>query len=464
VTQQNTKLIYRRDSSALMQELSHMDMPVFLDSSLGSDDGAKDFFTAAPAACLLGSESASGEAIPGEELVSRIRALQSEFLAKNYAGEASVAGGVFGFLGYPRLRRNAANKQHLDYSDYFVGIYLWNIAVDHQHQTSELAFHNDCPLEFREQLLARLKPFLRSSQDSATANNLNATSDRAQSEEFDLIQPFAPLMSREKYGSAFKQIKHYIQAGDCYQVNLTQRFTASCQGSPFTAYDNLRSATKTPFSAFMQWQGGALLSLSPERFLSLCGNKVQTRPIKGTRPRSSDLLEDHRQAEELVSSEKDRAENLMIVDLLRNDLGRVCSTGTVSTKQLFTLESFSNVHHLVSTVEGELAADKDALDLLFSCFPGGSITGAPKIRAMEIIEELEISSRRAYCGSVFRIDSNGDMDSSIIIRSLLWEAGKQGQDRLDCWAGGGIVADSLEDSEYQECFDKINSIFRALKS
>ena len=220
----------------------------------------------------------------------------------------------------------------------------------------------------------------------------------------------------------------------------------------------MRNATQAPFSAYMNWQSGALLSLSPERFLSLRDNTVLTQPIKGTRPRSEDSNTDAQLASALVESEKDRAENLMIVDLLRNDLGRVCKTGSVKANQLFALQSFSNVHHMVSSISGELAQGLGAFELLASCFPGGSITGAPKLRAMEIIEQLEQASRRAYCGSVFYLSANGNMDSSITIRTLLWQ-----QDHILCWAGGGIVADSECDAEYDECFDKINIIIKTLQ-
>ena len=199
------------------------------------------------------------------------------------------------------------------------------------------------------------------------------------------------------------------------------------------------------------------MSLSPERFISLKQGAVLAQPIKGTRARGESEAEDKRLARELAASEKDRAENLMIVDLLRNDLGRVCETGSIEVNQLFTIESFSNVHHMVSDVSGRLLPGKDALDLLNSCYPGGSITGAPKLAAMEIIQKVEHEARRVYCGTVFYLGADGSFDSSITIRSLLWET-----DVLSCWAGGAIVADSDCEQEYQECFDKIDNIFNAL--
>jgi len=191
------------------------------------------------------------------------------------------------------------------------------------------------------------------------------------------------------------------------------------------------------------------LSSSPERFLRVEDRAVESRPIKGTRRRVSDPVEDRRLAEELAESEKDRAENIMIVDLLRNDLGKSCAVGSVEVPQLFTVESYTTVHHLVSTIRGRLADELDAADLLRGCFPGGSITGAPKLRAMEIIEELEPFRRTVYCGSIGYLSCDGKMDTNIAIRTLVHCAGK-----MYCWAGGGIVADSELDEEYRESLDK----------
>jgi Anthranilate/para-aminobenzoate synthases component I len=203
----------------------------------------------------------------------------------------------------------------------------------------------------------------------------------------------------------------------------------------------------------------AILSLSPERFVRVSHHQVETRPIKGTRPRGKNSAEDAANAAELLASAKDRAENLMIVDLLRNDLGRTCRTGSVRVPQLFTLESYPNVHHLVSSVVGELADGKDALDLIGDSFPGGSITGAPKIRAMQIIDELEPTRRSLYCGSLLYLDVRGEMDSSIAIRSLLVKDG-----RVSCWGGGGIVADSDWQDEYQESITKVKVLLDTLQT
>ncbi|WP_258228702.1 aminodeoxychorismate synthase component I [Aeromonas sp. HMWF015] len=266
-------------------------------------------------------------------------------------------------------------------------------------------------------------------------------------------------MSRAEYGEKFARIQEYLAAGDCYQINLTQRFSAPYQGDEWQAYCLLAAANKAPFSAFIRLPESALLSLSPERFLLLDGRHIETKPIKGTRPRHPDPAIDRQVAQELAQADKDRSENLMIVDLLRNDIGRVSRPGSVSVPHLFAVESFPAVHHLVSTIHGELDAPWQGVDLLRACFPGGSITGAPKIRAMEIIEELEPQRRNAYCGSIGYLSQHGRMDTSICIRTLIAEAG-----RLHCWAGGGIIADSDADSEYQETYDKVARILPPLSA
>ncbi|HHQ4693598.1 aminodeoxychorismate synthase component I [Aeromonas veronii] len=266
-------------------------------------------------------------------------------------------------------------------------------------------------------------------------------------------------MSRAEYGEKFARIQEYLAAGDCYQINLTQRFSAPYQGDEWQAYCLLATANKAPFSAFIRLPESALLSLSPERFLLLDGRHIETKPIKGTRPRHPDPAIDRQVARELAQADKDRSENLMIVDLLRNDIGRVSRPGSVSVPHLFAVESFPAVHHLVSTIHGELDARWQGVDLLRACFPGGSITGAPKIRAMEIIEELEPQRRNAYCGSIGYLSQHGRMDTSICIRTLIAEAG-----RLHCWAGGGIIADSDADSEYQETYDKVARILPPLSA
>ncbi len=281
----------------------------------------------------------------------------------------------------------------------------------------------------------------------------------SRSKGFSLTQPFSANLSRAAYEQAFNTIQDFIVAGDCYQVNLARRFKAGYQGTPWSAYKALRLTANGPFSGFLDAGDRQILSFSPERFLSVTEGKVQTRPIKGTRPRSHKPEEDARTAEELLQSKKDRAENLMIVDLLRNDIGKNCAPGSVSVDELFGLESYPAVHHLVSTISGRLTSGHGALDLLRDCFPGGSITGAPKRRAMEVIAMLEPDRRGPYCGSLFYIEPGGNMDSNITIRTLLCEGGE-----ISCWGGGGLVADSTCETEYQETWDKVGGLLTTLET
>lgn len=266
-------------------------------------------------------------------------------------------------------------------------------------------------------------------------------------------------MTREQYGKKFRQVQEYLHSGDCYQVNLAQRFQATYSGDEWQAFVKLNQANRAPFSAFLRLEQGAILSLSPERFILCDGGEIQTRPIKGTLPRLPSPQEDSKQAEKLANSPKDRAENLMIVDLMRNDIGRVAVPGSVKVPELFVVEPFPAVHHLVSTITARLPEQLHASDLLRAAFPGGSITGAPKVRAMEIIDELEPQRRNAWCGSIGYLSFCGNMDTSITIRTLTAVNGK-----IYCSAGGGIVADSLEEAEYQETFDKVNKILRQLEN
>jgi para-aminobenzoate synthetase component 1 len=274
---------------------------------------------------------------------------------------------------------------------------------------------------------------------------------------FEVLSRVRSNFGRAAYGEAFTAAEDHIRRGDCYQVNLAQRFEARAHGDTWSAYEVLRTVTPAPFSAFMRTPDGEILSSSPERFLQVHDGRVETRPIKGTRPRSQDPAEDLRMRQMLADSTKDRAENVMIVDLLRNDLGKTCVPGSVAVEKLFDIESFANVHHMVSTVTGRLAPDRHPLDLLRGCFPGGSITGAPKIRAMQIIDELEPHRRNVYCGSIGYLGFDGRMDLNIAIRTLLKEG-----DAIYAWAGGGIVADSDVDSEYQESLDKAQGLLTVL--
>src|SRR5690606_2787944 len=279
-----------------------------------------------------------------------------------------------------------------------------------------LVFHPWCPAGLRREVRARC-----------------AVAAVPEAGALPLHDGFRATTPPTRFHADIGRILDYLRAGDCYQVNYAQHFQAPWRGDPWQAYRHLRQLLPSPYSAYLEWPDHAVLSLSPEQFLGVEGDRVQTRPIKGTAPRGATATEDDALAARLRNSAKDRAENLMIVDLLRNDLGKSCVPGSITVPELFALESLANVHHLVSTVTGRLRRDQTPLDLLAHCFPGGSVTGAPKRRAMEIIAELEPVGRALYCGSVFHASAHGRLDSSIAIRTLL-VAG----DQIHCWGGGGI--------------------------
>lgn len=327
-----------------------------------------------------------------------------------------------------------------------MGYYEWALVTDHQLEQTWLVG------EYTKQLARELSQRLNQVINQTTQNTPPPAN-------FKLTQPFVSNLSTSQYLSRFNQVQDFLHSGDTYQVNLAQCFTASYQGNLYQAWQALREQIAAPFSAFMDFGDATILSLSPERFLQATAKgEVETKPIKGTRPRGKTQQEDQQLAEALLNSKKDQAENLMIVDLLRNDLGRVCQPGSIQVPNLFTLESYTNVHHLVSRITGQLAKGKDSLDLLKASFPGGSITGAPKLRAMQIIDQLEPCQRSVYCGSIGYFDRRGGIDFNIAIRTFI---AYQGQ--LHISAGGGLVADSKASQEYQETLDKVSRLIRCLE-
>lgn len=273
-----------------------------------------------------------------------------------------------------------------------------------------------------------------------------------------------PRWSRETYLDRARRARDYVHAGDVFQVNLSQGFDADLADgdTPYALFRRLCAQSPAPHAAYFSLDAGrVILTNSPERFVRVDARRIEARPIKGTRPRHADPAEDQRLARELAASAKDRAENLMIVDLMRNDLSRVCRTGSVRVPVLCDVESYANVHHLVSVVEGQLDEDRDVFDLIVASFPPGSITGAPKVRAMEIISELEGEPRGAYCGALGWIDASGDMDLNVMIRTAALRQTETGW-RAALRSGGGIVADSDPQAEYEETLTKISALKRAL--
>jgi para-aminobenzoate synthetase component 1 len=447
-------LAYTEDSSALFESVVDEPWAAFLDSGRPfTPAGRYDLIVARPVATLVTrgdtTEVRSGSAVryATDDPFDLLRqALAEHRLASGPCEEVPFCGGALGYFAYDLARRierlptGARDAEGLP--EMAVGIYPWAVVTDHVERRRRLVW-NDV-------------------DGAPTLGGLMQTFSRAPSpsrrEPFAVLSPIVSNLDRAAYAAAFARIQRYIRDGDCYQVNFAQRFSARVTGDPWPAYREVRRQSPAAFGAYLSLPFCKLLSNSPERFLEVRGRAVETRPIKGTRPRDADPTRDAALAAELAGSAKDRAENLMIVDLLRNDLGKSCEPGSIAVPRLFEVESFATVHHLVSTVAGRLRADRDAIDLLRGCFPGGSVTGAPKRRAMEIIEELEPDRRGIYCGSVAYLGFDGAMDSSIAIRTLVVSEGS-----ARFWAGGGIVADSDEDLEYGETLVKAAAIRRVLE-
>ncbi|MBO6636153.1 aminodeoxychorismate synthase component I [Parvibaculum sp.] len=369
-------------------------------------------------------------------------------------------GGAAGFFGYglgrtletlpPERRPFAIDDQQLP--DMALGFYDVILAFDMMEKRAYI-LSTGLPESNATARTERAKR--RIAECRQRLSSLQAPPERSPAAPYPLVSNF----TREGYERAVARVVDYIHAGDIFQANLSQRFETQLAESddPYALYLRLRKASPAPFSAFFNFGEGAVVSSSPERFLHCRASEVETKPIKGTRPRGATPEEDRRLAEELLASEKDRAENIMIVDLLRNDLSRTCEDDSVIVEKLCELESFANVHHLVSTVRGKLRADTNAVDLLAACFPGGSVTGAPKRRAMEIIAELEPTVRGPYCGAIGYLGTDGGMDTSIAIRTIVVKGA-----RATFQAGGGIVADSVPAAEYEETLAKARDMRSAL--
>jgi len=444
-----TALPYFSDSAALFSHIAHQPWAMFLDSGYPhSQQGRYDIIAAEPV-CTLVTQGDNTEITQQGNVTHStddpFALIKQQLLpvANSELADLPFNGGAIGYFSYDLARR----LEHLpvlaedaeQIAEMAVGIYAWAVIVDHQQQHSYLVGQ-----QIED---AHWQALIRRFSHLPTAQHPDA---------FQVTSPVQSNMDQARYRTAFDRIKHYLKEGDCYQVNLTQRFAASCTGNPWTAYQILRELNAAPFSAYLNLPEVQILSSSPERFLRLTNGIVETKPIKGTRPRKLDEAEDEQQKHQLLTSQKDRAENVMIVDLLRNDISKTCTE--VKVPVIFAVETYTTVHHLVSTVTGILGNNQHALGLLKSCFPGGSITGAPKIRAMEVIEEIEPNRRGVYCGSIGYIGFNGNMDTNIAIRTLV-----HSNNTIRFWAGGGIVNDSVMEEEYQECFDKAAALLDVLK-
>ena len=421
---------------------------LFLDSSAQGTLGRHSFLTADPVAVARTPEAA--------------RELLHPHRRGPLPGLPPFQGGIAGYLGYDwgaereRVARPAADRWTPQIPDVALGLYDWVIAWDHAEGKAWI-------------ISTGIGDGGRGMGDGWARERLRWVRARldapVRTDNRPVPLPPSPVpqsnFTRAEYESAVSRIRDYIAAGDVYQVNLSQRFHAPFAGDRLALYRRLRARNPAPFAAYLEFGGVVVTSISPERFLRLGGptRVAEARPIKGTRPRGSTPAKDSALARELLESEKDRAENVMIVDLLRNDLGKVCRAGSVTVPELFALESHPTVHHLVSTVTGVLADHMDAFDLLRAAFPGGSVTGAPKIRAMEIIAELERAPRGLYCGAIGYVATTGAMDFNIPIRTIVLRDGV-----ATFHAGAGVVWDSEPAAEYQETLVKARTMIEALTS
>ncbi|MDP1574072.1 MAG: aminodeoxychorismate synthase component I [Coxiellaceae bacterium] len=423
---QTIHLPYQKNTADLFDHFVHLPHAIFLDSA-GCD--RFDIIAADPIKIIH------------NDVFESIKSELSNLAAENpYQLPFTI--GAIGYLSYDIGRTcetiPTIAKHDISLPEAMIGIYDWSIVVDHLHQ----------------------KTYFTSARTPKKTNVLLSLIKKKKHKQaiFKIRKTFKSNMTPAAYRSAFETIKKNILDGNCYQVNLAQRFSSVYEGNPWTAYKILRKKNKAPFSAFIKVNNNdAILSASPERFIKVDNHCVETKPIKGTAKRFEDPVLDKASANELLNSEKNNAENVMIVDLLRNDLSKSCIAGSVIVSKLCALESFTNVHHLVSTIHGKLSENNTTIDVLKNCFPGGSITGAPKIAAMKIIEALEPHQRSLYCGSIFYIDASHKMDSNIAIRTALCN-----ENNIHCYAGGGIVYDSVCEAEYEECLAKVGNILQIL--
>ncbi|OEF19426.1 aminodeoxychorismate synthase component I [Aliivibrio logei] len=447
---QMTSLDYQSNSLVdLFSAIESQPWSMLLHSSaVGHVDNRYDIVVSDPIATLQTHDNVTSINIKGRDLITsedcpfELLAHYQEFLTPSCDSitDLPFIGGALGYFSYDLGRRVESipdiSEKDIPTAEMAIGIYDWALVADHKKKTLTLIQPNN------SDRLAWLQPFTAIQEEKLS---------------FQLTTPWSSNMTKIEYSEKFDVISEYLQSGDCYQINLAQRFSAHYEGSEWLAYQKLAINNGAPFSAFIRTPELTIISVSPERFLHVKDKQIETKPIKGTRPRSKDPIIDAKEAEILRNSAKDRSENLMIVDLLRNDIGRVAKPGSVNVPSLFAIESFPAVHHLVSTITGELNTGYSAFDLLKASFPGGSITGAPKIRAMEIIEELEPHRRNLYCGSIGYISRCGAMDTSITIRTLIAY-----DDTLYASAGGGIVADSEVELEYEETLHKLSKILPIL--
>jgi para-aminobenzoate synthetase component I len=459
------------DPWQVARRLAHLPHLLFLDSSEKHGEHGRYSYIAAEPDWM--SERWVGR--QSTEPIGIERLCQSGFHHRTIPGLPPFQGGVAGLFGYGlgRVLERIPPMRFDEFQipDLATGVYHWVISFDHVQQRAWIVstgFPHSGPALCKERATDRLRRVLTLLALPDSSRDLPfPCKSRTDESSIEGLRPQYPLpgfpgvtsnFDRAGYEAAVARAVEYIHAGDCFQVNLSQRLLAPLREHPLELYGRLRQLNAAPFAGYFDLGVHQILSASPERFLRVYPDgEVETRPIKGTRPRGATTEDDARLVHELAASPKDRAENVMIVDLLRNDIGKVCEYGSVRVSRVCEVESFRFVHHLVSEVRGKLRPGLGALDLLAAAFPGGSVTGAPKVRAMEIIAELEPTARGAYCGCLGWIGFDGAMDTNILIRTFTASRGC-----AQFPVGGGIVADSVPAREYEETLHKAEGLLRAL--
>jgi len=442
------KLAWDRPPESVFAGICDRPGAFFLDSGLSSGGhgrysiiGFEPFLTFEARAGMIRLRRAAGATEQAGDVLAELRKLIARHACAAPAG-LPFAGGAVGYFSYEfgagLEQVKSSYPEGGDRPEAAFGFHDGLVLFDHVARQVILVA-NSADGKSPAEIFNRLEHALASSPPSVVAAQNTVTQPPLPASDF----------SKAEYLKAIALAKNYIAAGDIYQVNLTQRFTAPLPCHPYELYLRLRRRSPAPFASYLNLSSFQIVSSSPERFLRIQDGRAETRPIKGTRPRGKTAADDERLRDELLASGKDRAELLMIVDLERNDLGRVCEPGTIHVDEMFKIETHPTVHHLVANVSGRLRADKDALDCLRAMLPGGSITGAPKVRAMQIIDELEKSRRGVYTGSIGYIGFDGGCDFAIAIRTIVC-----GDGRASYHVGGGIVADSDPEGEYQETLDK----------
>ncbi|MFH1753827.1 MAG: aminodeoxychorismate synthase component I, partial [Candidatus Omnitrophota bacterium] len=451
------------DCLKLFEERSHL---FFLDSGMDSQKLGRYSFLGFDPFLTLRSKAGQIEIIEN----GRVRAFAGNpfLILKDILKRFKIEGsethlpftcGAVGYFGYDLCHHlekiPSCTVDDMSIPDMHISLYDTSIAFDHLRDkvfVSSSGLPELDPAKRELRALRRMDRIMGMISDAAGATRKERITD-GPLEEPHIISNF----TKPGYIDAIIKAKEHIAMGDIYQVNLSQRLSCDIAIPPRALFERLRAINPAPFSAFLDLGDLKIVSASPERFLCKRGANIHTRPIKGTRPRGIDPADDERMKIELISSAKDRAEHVMIVDLERNDLGRICQHGSVLPTEFIALETYATVFHLTSTVGGILRQDVDAVDCLMNCFPGGSITGAPKIRSMEIIDALEPTRRSVYTGSIGYIGFDGDMDTSIVIRTFIIK-GKKAYFQV----GGGIVADSDPEMEYEETLHKARALVDAL--